>query len=73
MVDDLLTMRVFVNDQSTDLPERATVTDLLTQLTLPGTRVAIEVNRTLVRRADHAATTLKDGDLIEIVTLVGGG
>ena len=73
MNDDVLTMRILVNDQPTDLSDGATVTDLLAQLALPGTRVAVEVNRTLVRRADHAATSLKNGDLVEVVTLVGGG
>ena len=73
MNDDVVTMRILVNDQPTDLPDGATVTDLLAQLALPGTRVAVEINRTLVRRADHAATSLKDGDLVEVVTLVGGG
>jgi sulfur carrier protein len=71
--DDPLTMRIHVNDQPTDLPEGATVSALLTQLALPGTRVAVEVNRTLVRRADHATTSLKVGDQVEVVTLVGGG
>jgi sulfur carrier protein len=66
-------MRIQVNDQPTELPAGATVSDLLTQLALPGTRVAVEVNRALVRRADHPATALKDGDLVEVVTLVGGG
>jgi sulfur carrier protein len=37
------------------------------------TRSAVERNRTLVRRADHATTVLTDGDVLEIVTLVGGG
>lgn len=73
MKDDVVTMRILVNDQPTDLSDGATVTDLLAQLALPGTRVAVEVNRTLVRRADHAATSLKNGDLVEVVTLVGGG
>ncbi len=66
-------MRVVVNDQPTDLPDGATVVDLLVSLDLPGTRVAVEVNRRLVRRADHAATVLGQDDRIEIVTLVGGG
>ncbi len=66
-------MRLTVNDQPTDLPEGATIVTLLERLALPGTRVAIEVNRQLVRRVDHAATTLRDGDVIEVVTLVGGG
>ncbi len=66
-------MRVTVNDQPTDLPDSATITDLLNQLALPGTRVAVEVNRQLVRRVQHGETRLKDGDTVEVVTLVGGG
>jgi sulfur carrier protein len=66
-------MRVIVNDQATELPDAATVTDLLTRLALPGTRVAVEVNRQLVRRVQHGDTRLSDGDIIEVVTLVGGG
>ena len=66
-------MRVTVNDQPTDLPDTATVADLLAQLALPGTRVAIEVNRQLVRRLNHSDTRLKQGDIVEVVTLVGGG
>jgi sulfur carrier protein len=66
-------MRVIVNDQPTDLPDGASVAELLTTLALPGTRVAVEVNRQLVRRLQHGETHLKDGDTIEVVTLVGGG
>ena len=66
-------MRVIVNDQATELPDAATVADLLVQLALPGTRVAVEVNRQLVRRVQHSDTRLNDGDTIEVVTLVGGG
>ena len=66
-------MRVIVNDQATELPDAATVADLLVQLALPGTRVAVEVNRQLVRRIQHGDTRLNDGETIEVVTLVGGG
>ena len=66
-------MRVIVNDQATELPNAATVADLLVQLALPGTRVAVEVTRQLVRRVQHGDTRLNDGDIIEVVTLVGGG
>ena len=66
-------MRIIVNDAPTELNDGATIVDLLRQLAVPGTRVAIEVNRRLIRRADHAATTLQVGDVVEVVTLVGGG
>jgi thiamine biosynthesis protein ThiS len=35
--------------------------------------VAVEVNRQLVRRIAHEAHVLHEGDVIEVVTLVGGG
>ncbi len=50
-----------------------TVTDLLTQLDLAGGRVAVEVNGTVVPRAEHASCALHEGDAVEVVTFVGGG
>ena len=66
-------MVLTVNDQATELPEGATVAELLQRLTLAGNRVAVEVNRQLVRRNDHASRRLQPGDRVEVVTLVGGG
>ncbi len=50
-----------------------TVADLLRALNLPRETVAVERNRDVVRRADHATTALADGDVIELVQFVGGG
>ncbi len=66
-------MQIIVNDQPTELPDGATIITLLGQLQLPGSRVAVEVNRQIVRRSDHAGTVLHAGDQVEVVTLVGGG
>jgi len=66
-------MRCTVNDEVRELPDGATVADLLTLLALPGTRCAVEVNRQLVRRAQHGEHRLAEGDVLEVVTLVGGG
>jgi thiamine biosynthesis protein ThiS len=66
-------MRITVNGQPLDLPEGATVAALVAALGLPASRVAVERNRELVRRGDHASTALGDGDTLEVVTLVGGG
>ena len=66
-------MQILVNDAERELPAGATVADLVASLAVPGTRVAVEVNKRLVRRADHAGHQLGEGDRVEIVTLVGGG
>ena len=49
------------------------VAELLAQLKLEGRRVAVMVNDEIVRRQDHAARQLADGDRIEIIHMVGGG
>lgn len=66
-------MRITVNDESREVPDGTTVAGLLQILALPGTRAAVEVDRRLVRRTEHAATVLSEGAKVEVVTLVGGG
>ena len=66
-------MVLSVNGEKRDVPEGATVADLIASLDLHPRRVAVERNKKLVPRARHAETPLADGDVIEIVTLVGGG
>jgi thiamine biosynthesis protein ThiS len=66
-------MRINVNGQWQERPDALTVAELLSAMELDPRRVAIERNRQIVRRADHAATRLANGDTLEIVTLVGGG
>ena len=66
-------MRLTLNGEDKDLGEGATVATLVASLGLGDERVAVEVNRKLVRRATWAETALADGDVVEIVHFVGGG
>jgi len=66
-------MKVVVNGREMDLPDGCAVTGLLDALGLTGRPVAVEVNREVVPGARHHAVMLKDGDRLEVVTLVGGG
>ena len=66
-------MRVRVNGREREVPEGATVADLIDSLGLNPRRIAVERNRRLVRRATFAQTALTPEDHVEIVTLVGGG
>ena len=66
-------MRVTVNGEPRDVAERSTVQDLIEQLGLAGGPVAVERNRQVVPRAEHASTQLAEGDAVEIVHFVGGG
>jgi len=66
-------IHIRVNGEDREIAEGSTLADLVEQLSLHPRRIAIERNKQLVRRAQHAKTVLADGDVLEIVTLVGGG
>jgi thiamine biosynthesis protein ThiS len=66
-------MKVFVNGEQKDVETAISLAELITQLDLPAPRVAVELNREVVRRSDWGSTMLKDEDRIEIVHFVGGG
>lgn len=65
-------MKLTVNGREND-SNADTVRDLITELALTGRAVAVEVNKMLVPHRQHETTKLNNGDVIEIVTLVGGG
>lgn len=67
-------MRLKLNGDDYDLPgEDATVAVLVEQLGLSRQAVAVEVNKQLVPKRQHSEAALHDGDVVEVVTLVGGG
>ena len=66
-------LRVFLNGESKDLPDTLTLAQLVTQLELPERRIAIELNRNVVRRREWENTVLAENDRVEIVHFVGGG
>jgi sulfur carrier protein len=66
-------MRITVNGESMDVPDGLTVAGLVAHLGLGGGPVAVERNREVIPRAEHAATAIGQGDELEIVHFVGGG
>ena len=65
-------MTVKVNGEARDLPAGETLRALVARYKLTPDKVAIELNRRLVR-SEKYDTPLNDGDEVEIVTFVGGG
>ena len=66
-------MTIVLNGEPKEIPADLTVAALLDELGLTPERLAIEVNRRIVRRADWPSTTLAEGDKVEVVHFVGGG
>ena len=66
-------MIILVNGNHTDIADDSGISDLIKLLGLDAQRVAVELNRRIVRRADWDSTTISEGDKVEIVHFVGGG
>jgi sulfur carrier protein len=66
-------MRATVNGEILELPDGLSVESLLARLNLSSDRVAVERNGLVVKRARHREVPVEDGDVLEIVTFVGGG
>jgi len=66
-------MRLIVNGEPREAPDKATLADLLALLEIDGRRVAVERNREIAPRSLWPEIALKDGDQLEIVQFVGGG
>lgn len=66
-------MRVTINGTEKDVPDGLTVKALVDHLGLGDGPVAVEQNREIVPRAEHATRAVNSGDTIEIVHFVGGG
>jgi sulfur carrier protein len=66
-------MKLGVNGQSQDHPDGMTGAGLLAALQMKPAFCAVEINRELSPRSQHETVVLGEGDVVEIVTLVGGG
>lgn len=64
---------VVVNGERREVPPGTTVGMLVSESGVSENAVAVEVNERLVPRAERAQHRLREGDRIELVTLVGGG
>jgi thiamine-phosphate pyrophosphorylase len=67
------TITLQVNGKPETLAEGATVADFLTAKALQAKLVVVELNGTILPRADFDSTLLRAGDQVEVVHFVGGG
>jgi thiazole synthase len=66
-------VQITLNGECREIPGPLSVAELLRHLGLKPEHVAVEVNRDLVTRSRQSETVIANGDVLEVVTLVGGG
>lgn len=66
-------MKITLNGEIRELESEVSLDRLLELLSLPQQRVAVELNREVVRKKDWPNVVVKEADRIEVVHFVGGG
>jgi len=66
-------MTIFINGEARELDGVSTLAGLLDALELPKQRVAIELNKHVIRKQDWVTTEVANNDKVEVVHFVGGG
>lgn len=62
-----------MNGEAREIAEGSTVLSMLQQLGVDAGRVAVELNRQIVRKGEWGGTVVEEGAQVEIVEFVGGG
>jgi sulfur carrier protein len=66
-------VKLVLNGKETDVAAGTTIGELVDRITSDRSRIAVERNREIVKRDTYDVTSVEEGDVIEVVTLVGGG
>jgi sulfur carrier protein len=66
-------VKLLLNGELRETADKVSLAEFLAGLNLSITHVAVELNLEVVPRTRYAETILREGDRLEVVTLVGGG
>lgn len=66
-------VKIVLNGETRELASGLSLRDLLVLFGLPTDRVAVELNKEVIRKADWEKIAVSESDRIEVVHFVGGG
>ena len=72
-VNTVFVMKIHLNGEEKEIADGLNIAGLLDELEIRPGRVVVELNRTIISRETQESTSLKEGDVLEIVHFVGGG
>ncbi|HBG1231744.1 TPA: sulfur carrier protein ThiS [Clostridioides difficile] len=62
-----------VNGKEIEFEKDLTVIDLLNKYNLKSDRVVVEVNLEIIEESNYNTYILKDEDIVELISFIGGG
>ena len=66
-------MKLTINGENVTLEKPTTVSEYLADNGYVPARIAVEINEEILPKAQYETRNLCEGDLVEIVTFMGGG
>ncbi len=66
-------MKITLNGEPRECPGGITIEKLLDLYKMDKNRSAVELNLHVIPRKEHSSRVLKEADVLEVVTFVGGG
>ncbi len=66
-------IRVRLNGEEAEVASGSTIGQIVDRVVRDRSRIAVERNREIVPRTSYDRTPVGEGDVIEVVSLVGGG
>jgi thiamine biosynthesis protein ThiS len=66
-------MQITINGEKKEISNELNLSELLKRFSMPQQRIAIELNKEVVRKKDWENIKLSDGDKLEVIHFVGGG
>lgn len=66
-------MKIFINGETKEISGKLSLSETLRHFSLPQERIAVELNKKVVRKTDWENITISEGDTLEVIHFVGGG
>ena len=72
-MDDKQTITCHINGREYTLPTGTTLLDFLAEKNAPVPAVVVEYNKEVLLKGEYERVVLQDGDVLEVVQIIGGG
>jgi thiamine biosynthesis protein ThiS len=72
-VSNLPSVEILLNGARQTVPAGQSVSELLESIGIEPSRVAVELNRNILKKTEWSTTHLHGGEEVEVVHFVGGG
>jgi sulfur carrier protein len=66
-------MIVKINGRSESVPLNSSVENMVSNLNLEAERIVVELNEKIIKKIEWRHTIIKENDVIELISFVGGG